>query len=66
MTSFQRFILSDKTKDDRSKQLWFFPDNPALVDSFVIGSKLEKVLIKWGDDTSDLVSNFQPVDHIYN
>lgn len=37
MTSFQRFILSDKTKDDRSKQLWFFPDNPALVDSFVIG-----------------------------
>jgi len=66
MTPFQAFIFSSKNNTKQEKGFWYFPDNAVTsINSFVIGTKLDRVIINWGDNTKDVAKSYEKVNHTY-
>jgi len=65
MTPFQKLIFSSKEKTNNIKDIWIFPDNDSTIKSFTIGTKLNKIIINWGDGASVLSNNYEPQNHTF-
>ena len=66
MTPFQAFIFFSKNNAKQEKGFWYFPDNTVTtINSFVIGTNLDRVIINWGDGNKAIAKSYEKVNHTY-